>query len=92
MVAVYIAEQSGTFSSPVIEGNKLTTGESNNLVSYMNKTKITDTLNSDAKIYVYERYFYADQTLATIDPAYLHLIQKTFSTAITQICNDWRSK
>ena len=38
--------------SPVIEGNKLTTGESNNLVSYMNKTKITDTLNSDAKIYV----------------------------------------
>ena len=72
--------------SPVIEGNKLTTGESNNLVSYMNKTKITDTLNSDAKIYVYMK-----DTLRKIRlwqlliQAYLHLMQKTFSTAITQI-------
>lgn len=56
--------------SPVIEGNKLTTGESNNLVSYMNKTKITDTLNSDAKIYVYMKDTSAqDQTLATVDPS-----------------------
>ena len=58
--------------SPVIEGNKLTTGESNNLVSYMNKTKITDTLNSDAKIYVYMKDTSTqDQTLATVDPSYL---------------------
>lgn len=57
-------------SSPVIEGNKLTTGESNNLVSYMNKTKITDTLNSDAKIYVYMKDTSTqDQTLATVDPS-----------------------
>ena len=56
--------------SPVIEGNKLTTGESNNLVSYMNKTKITDTLNSDAKIYVYMKDTSTqDQTLATVDPS-----------------------
>ena len=56
--------------SPVIEGNKLTTGESNNLVSYMNKTKITDTLNSDAKIYVYMKdTSKQDQTLATVDPS-----------------------
>ena len=54
--------------SPVIEGNKLTTGESNNLVSYSNKTKITDTLNSDAKIYVYMKDTSTqDQTLATVD-------------------------
>ena len=52
--------------SPVIEGNKLTTGESNNLVSYMNKTKITDTLNS----YVYMKDTSTqDQTLATVDPS-----------------------
>jgi len=56
--------------SPVIEGNKLTTGESNNLVSYSNKTKITDTLNSDAKIYVYMKDTSTqDQTLATVDPS-----------------------
>lgn len=56
--------------SPVIEGNKLTTGESNNLVSYSNKTKITDTLNSDAKIYVYMKdTSKQDQTLATVDPS-----------------------
>jgi len=56
--------------SPVIEGNKLTTGESNNLVSHMNKTKITDTLNSDAKIYVYMKDTSTqDQTLATVDPS-----------------------
>ena len=56
--------------SPVIEGNKLTTGESNNLVSYMNKTKISDTLNSDAKIYVYMKDTSTqDQTLATVDPS-----------------------
>ena len=56
--------------SPVIEGNKLTTGESNHLVSYMNKTKITDTLNSDAKIYVYMKDTSTqDQTLATVDPS-----------------------
>ena len=56
--------------SPVIEGNKLTTGESNNLVSYMNKNKITDTLNSDAKIYVYMKDTSTqDQTLATVDPS-----------------------
>ena len=56
--------------SPVIEGNKLTTGESNNLVSYMNKTKITDTLNSDAKIYVYMKDTSTqDQTVATVDPS-----------------------
>ena len=56
--------------SPVIEGNKLTTGESNNLVSYMNKTKITDTLNGDAKIYVYMKDTSTqDQTLATVDPS-----------------------
>ena len=56
--------------SPVIEGNKLTTGESNNLVSYMNKTKITDTLNSDAKIYVYMKDTSTqDQTWATVDPS-----------------------
>lgn len=56
--------------SPVIEGNKLTTGESNNLVSYSNKTKITDTLNSDAKIYVYMKDTSTqDQTLAAVDPS-----------------------
>ncbi len=56
--------------SPVIEGNKLTTGESNNLVSYSNKTKITDTLNSDAKIYVYMKDTSTqNQTLATVDPS-----------------------
>ena len=54
--------------SPVIEGNKLTTGESNNLVSYSYKTKITDTLNGDAKIYVYMKDTSTqDQTLATVD-------------------------
>ena len=48
----------------------MTTGESNNLVSYMNKTKITDTLNSDAKIYVYMKDTSTqDQTLATVDPS-----------------------
>ena len=55
--------------SPVIEENKLTTGESNNLVSYSYKTKITDTLKSDAKIYVYMKDTSTqDQTLATVDP------------------------
>ena len=54
--------------SPVIEENKLTTGESNNLVSYNYKTKITDTLNGDAKIYVYMKDTSTqDQTLATVD-------------------------
>lgn len=72
--------------SPVIEGNKLTTGESNNLVSYSNKTKITDTLNSDAKIYVYMKdTSKQDQTLATVDPSVSSFDAKTFSTAITQI-------
>ena len=52
--------------SPVIEGNKLTTGESNNLVS--SNTNITGTLNSDAKIYVYMKDTSTqDQTLATVD-------------------------
>ena len=56
--------------SPVIEGNRLTTGESNNLVSYSNKTKITDTLNSDAKIYVYMKDTSTqNQTLAAVDPS-----------------------
>ena len=56
--------------SPVIEGNKLTTGESNNLVSYSNKTKITDTLNGDAKIYVYMKDTSTqDRTLAAVDPS-----------------------
>ena len=56
--------------SPVIEGNKLTTGESNNLVSYSYKTKITDTLNGDAKIYVYMKDTSTqDQTLAAVDPS-----------------------
>ena len=55
--------------SPVIEENKFTTGESNNLVSYSYKTKITDTLNSDAKIYVYMKDTSTqNQTLATVDP------------------------
>ena len=54
--------------SPVIEGNKLTTGESNNLVS--SNTNITGTLNSDAKIYVYMKDTSTqDQTLATVDPS-----------------------
>ena len=36
----------------------------------MNKTKITDTLNSDAKIYVYMKDTSTqDQTLATVDPS-----------------------
>ena len=54
--------------SPVIEGNKLTTGESNNLVS--SNTNIIGTLNSDAKIYVYMKDTSTqDQTLATVDPS-----------------------
>ena len=67
---VYCSGSLELSGSPVIEGNKLTTGESNNLVSYMNKTKITDTLNSDAKIYVYMKDTSTqDQTLATVDPS-----------------------
>ena len=65
---VYCTGRLELSGSPVIEENKLTTGESNNLVS--DKTKITDTLNSDAKIYVYMKdTSKQDQTLATVDPS-----------------------
>ena len=64
---VYCTGRLELSGSPVIEENKLTTGESNNLVSYSYKTKITDTLNSDAKIYVYMKDTSTqDQTLATV--------------------------
>ena len=56
--------------SPVIEGNKLTTGESNNLVSYMIKTKFSVRFMSEALFYVYMKDTSTqDQTLATVDPS-----------------------
>ena len=65
---VYCGGRLELSGSPVIEGNKLTTGESNNLVS--SNTNIIGTLNSDAKIYVYMKNTSTqDQTLATVDPS-----------------------
>ncbi len=65
---VYCGGRLELSGSPVIEGNKLTTGESNNLVS--SNTNIIGTLNSDAKIYVYMKDTSTqDQTLATVDPS-----------------------